>query len=29
MLIAKYILVISHSLFVIRNFRCTCSSIEC
>jgi len=28
MLICKYILVIFHSLFVIRNFRGTCSSIE-
>ena len=28
MLIGKYILVIFHSLFVIRNFRGTCSSIE-
>jgi len=28
MLIVKYILVIFHSLFVIRNFRGTCSSIE-
>jgi len=27
-LIGKYILVIYHSLLVIRNFRCTCSSIE-
>jgi len=26
--IGKYILVIFHSLFVIRNFRGTCSSIE-
>jgi len=28
MLIGKYILVIFHSFFVIRNFRGTCSSIE-
>jgi len=28
MLIGKYILVIFHRLFVIRNFRGTCSSIE-
>jgi len=28
MLIGKYNLVIFHSLFVIRNFRGTCSSVE-
>jgi len=28
MLIGKYIFVIFHSLFLIRNFRGTCSSIE-
>jgi len=28
MLVGKYILVIFHSLFVMRNFRGTCSSIE-
>jgi len=28
MLLGKYIFVIFHSLFVIRNFRGTCSSIE-
>jgi len=28
MLVGKYILVIFYSLFVIRNFRGTCSSIE-
>jgi len=28
MIIGKYILVIFHSLFLIRNFRGTCSSIE-
>jgi len=28
LLIGKYILVIFHSLFVIRNFRDTCPSIE-
>ena len=28
MLIGKHILVVFHSLFVIRNFRGTCSSIE-
>jgi len=28
MLIGKYIFVIFHNLFVVRNFRGTCSSIE-
>jgi len=28
MLIAKYVLVIFHILFIVKNFRGTCSSIE-